>query len=60
MSIEKGKRLLDEVKDIMRLKHYSIHTERSYCDCLILGTPYLILGIFTFLLRSIRARLLPT
>ncbi|HHT9113663.1 MAG TPA: hypothetical protein ACFYD0_10100 [Candidatus Wunengus sp. YC65] len=32
MSIKKGKRLLDEVKDIMRLKHYSIHTERSYCD----------------------------
>ena len=30
MSIKKGKRLLDEVKDIMRLKHYSIHTERSY------------------------------
>ncbi|MBI4743673.1 MAG: integron integrase [Actinobacteria bacterium] len=32
MSIEKGGKLLDEVKDIMRLKHYSIHTERSYCD----------------------------
>lgn len=32
MSIKKGKRLLNEVKDIMRLKHYSIHTERSYCD----------------------------
>ncbi|MBE7549373.1 hypothetical protein KsCSTR_25080 [Candidatus Kuenenia stuttgartiensis] len=32
MSIKKEKRLLDEVKDIMRLKHYSIHTERSYCD----------------------------
>ena len=32
MSIKKGKRLLDEVKDIMRLKHYSIHTELSYCD----------------------------
>jgi integron integrase len=32
MSIEKEKRLLDEVRDVMRLKHYSIHTERSYCD----------------------------
>ena len=32
MSIKKEKRLLDEVRDVMRLKHYSIHTERSYCD----------------------------
>ena len=32
MSIKKDKRLLDEVRDVMRLKHYSIHTERSYCD----------------------------
>ena len=24
--------LLDEVKNVLRLKHYSIHTERSYCD----------------------------
>ena len=32
MSSKKGKKLLDEVKDIMRLKHYSIHTERSYGD----------------------------
>jgi len=23
---------LDEVRDVMRLKHYSIHTEKSYCD----------------------------
>jgi len=29
MSIKKGKRLLDEVKDIMRLKHYSIHRHRN-------------------------------
>ena len=28
----KEKRLLDEVRDVMRAKHYSIHTERSYCD----------------------------
>jgi len=32
MSSPKDKRLLEEVRDIMRLKHYSIHTERSYCD----------------------------
>ena len=25
------KRLLEEVRDFMRLKHYSIHTERTYC-----------------------------
>ena len=31
MSIEKGKRLLDEVKDIMRLKHYSI----TYCQIVV-------------------------
>ncbi|WP_305909463.1 integron integrase [Methylomarinum sp. Ch1-1] len=24
--------LLDEVRRVMRLRHYSIHTERSYCD----------------------------
>lgn len=28
----KEKRLLDEVRDTMRLHHYSIHTERTYCD----------------------------
>lgn len=26
-----NKKLLEEVKDIMRRRHYSIHTERSYC-----------------------------
>ena len=31
MSMKKGKKLLDEIRDVMRLKHYSIHTERSYC-----------------------------
>ena len=25
-------KLLDEVAEVMRLRHYSIHTERSYCD----------------------------
>ena len=27
-----GKKILDDVRDVMRLHHYSIHTERSYCD----------------------------
>ncbi len=26
------RKLLDEVREIMRLCHYSIHTERAYCD----------------------------
>ena len=25
-------KLLDQVRDIMRLRHYSIRTEQSYCD----------------------------
>jgi hypothetical protein len=25
-------RLLDPVREVMRLKHYSIRTERTYCD----------------------------
>lgn len=32
VSSKMEKRLLDEVRDFMRLKHYSIHTERTYCD----------------------------
>jgi hypothetical protein len=28
----KPKKLLDQVCDVMRLKHYSLRTERSYCD----------------------------
>ena len=28
----KNRKLLDEVRDVMRLHHYSIHTERTYCD----------------------------
>jgi site-specific recombinase XerD len=32
MSTTKNRRLLDEVRDVMRLLHYSIHTERSYCE----------------------------
>ena len=29
---KKERKLLDEVRDVMRLHHYSIHTERTYCD----------------------------
>jgi len=25
-------RLLDQVREVMRLRHYSIRTEQSYCD----------------------------
>ena len=32
MSTSKNRKLLDEVRDVMRLHHYSIHTERTYCD----------------------------
>jgi len=28
----KGRNMLDEVRNLMRLHHYSIHTERTYCD----------------------------
>ena len=30
-TLKKERKLLDEVRDIMRLHHYSIHTERTYC-----------------------------
>ncbi|MBA3833150.1 MAG: phage integrase N-terminal SAM-like domain-containing protein, partial [Chthoniobacterales bacterium] len=29
---DKPKKLLDQVRDVMRLKHYSLRTERCYCD----------------------------
>ncbi|THB81387.1 MAG: integron integrase [Desulfobacteraceae bacterium] len=32
MSTQTHKKLLDQVRDLLRLKHYSIHTERTYCD----------------------------
>ncbi len=32
MSIKKDRKLLDEVREVMRLRHYSIHTERTYCN----------------------------
>lgn len=35
MSNQKEEKLLDQVRNYMRLKHYSIHTERSYCDWIV-------------------------
>jgi len=32
MSTEKDQKLLDQLRNYMRLHHYSIHTERTYCD----------------------------
>ena len=32
MSSGKDKKILDEMMEVMRRRHYSIHTERSYCD----------------------------
>ena len=32
MPKQKKKKLLEEVSDVMRVKHYSIHTERSYSE----------------------------
>ena len=32
MSMSKNRKLLDEVRDVMRLHYYSIHTERMYSD----------------------------
>jgi integron integrase len=31
-SADKPKKLLDQVRDVLGLKHYSLRTERSYCD----------------------------
>ena len=28
----KEKKILDQVRDVMRVRHYSIHTEKTYCD----------------------------
>jgi hypothetical protein len=28
----KEKKLLEQMRDVMRLRHYSIRTEQSYCD----------------------------
>ena len=32
MSIQESGTLLDDVRQVMRLNHYSIHTERTYSD----------------------------
>jgi len=32
MSTPRSRKLLEETRKIMRLRHYSIHTERAYCD----------------------------
>ncbi|SLM28473.1 hypothetical protein MTBBW1_1380020 [Desulfamplus magnetovallimortis] len=32
ISTENKPKLLDEIRAIMRVRRYSIHTERSYCD----------------------------
>src|SRR5260370_1884912 len=29
---DKPKKILDQTRDVLRLKHYSLRTERSYCD----------------------------
>ena len=29
---DKPKKLLDQMRDVLRLKHYSLRTERAYCD----------------------------
>lgn len=31
-SPDKPKKLLEQMRDVMRLKHYSLRTERTYCD----------------------------
>ncbi len=32
MSRTENRKIMDDVHDVMRINHYSIHTERSYCD----------------------------
>jgi hypothetical protein len=32
MSTHRSRKLLEETRKIMRLRHYSIHTERAYCE----------------------------
>jgi len=32
MSTKKKRKILEEVRDVMRLNHYSIHTERTYIE----------------------------
>jgi hypothetical protein len=30
---QESPKILDQVRNVLRLHHYSIHTERSYVDC---------------------------
>ena len=32
VSRKKDRKILDETRDVLRLKHYSIRTEKAYCD----------------------------
>ncbi|WP_394707991.1 phage integrase N-terminal SAM-like domain-containing protein [uncultured Desulfosarcina sp.] len=32
MSTTNNRKRLDEVRDVIRLLHYSIHTERTHCE----------------------------
>jgi hypothetical protein len=32
MSSKKSRKILGEMSDVMRRRHYSIHTEKTYCD----------------------------
>jgi hypothetical protein len=32
ISSGKPKKLLEQMRDVLRVKHYSLRTERSYCD----------------------------
>lgn len=32
MSSKKDDKILDKMRNVMRRRHYSIHTERTYCD----------------------------
>ncbi len=32
MSTPRNSNILDDIRRVIRLKHYSIHTERCYCD----------------------------
>ena len=35
MTEQNNRKLLDDVRDYMRLHHYSIHTERTYCNWIV-------------------------
>lgn len=35
-----SKRLLEEMRDVLRRRHYSIHTERAYCEWIVRYVSY--------------------